>query len=186
MRGERWVFGYGSLVWRPSFPFEERAPAYVRGYARRFWQGSPDHRGTPDAPGRVATLVPDRGARCWGMAYRVESSRWPGVARALDARESGGFARLALPLEFAGPPREAAVAVVYVADEGNPNFLGPAPARDIARQVRRSRGQSGTNAEYVLRLAQMLREHDVEDSHVVEIAALVAEPPEAAGEGRAS
>jgi cation transport regulator ChaC len=41
----RCVFGYGSLVWRPAFPHVERRPACLHGWARRFWQGSPDHRG---------------------------------------------------------------------------------------------------------------------------------------------
>ena len=56
--GARWIFGYGSLVWRPAFPHAERRAANVRGWVRRFWQGSPEHRGVRDAPGRVLTLAP--------------------------------------------------------------------------------------------------------------------------------
>jgi cation transport regulator ChaC len=44
MREELWIFGYGSLVWRPAFPFAERRGAWI-GFARRFWQSSTDHRG---------------------------------------------------------------------------------------------------------------------------------------------
>ncbi len=81
---ERWIFGYGSLVWRPAFDHVEQAPGFVRGFARRLWQGSPDHRGVPNAPGRVVTLVPEADAVCWGMGYRVEPGAWEEVLRVLD------------------------------------------------------------------------------------------------------
>lgn len=171
--GVRWIFGYGSLVWRPAFPFEERVPASIAGWARRFWQGSPDHRGVPEAPGRVVTLVAEPGARCGGLAYRVRPGHWPAVLEALDLRESGGFERLRLPLRFAEPGRDPVEALVYVAGPGNPNYLGPAPSAEIARQVGASAGASGPNAEYVLRLDVSLRALGAPDDHVAEIAALL-------------
>jgi cation transport regulator ChaC len=170
----RWVFGYGSLVWRPAFVFEDRASGFIRGFARRFWQGSPDHRGVPDDPGRVVTLVPDAEAICWGMAYRVAEPVWDDVVRALDDRESGGFERYELAVGFAGEGREPVEALVYVATEGNPNFLGPAPLEEMARQVRRARGKSGTNADYVHQLALALRELGAEDEHVFGLAEAIA------------
>lgn len=66
-----WVFGYGSLIWRPGIAFRERRVARIRGWTRRFWQGSHDHRGLPHAPRRVVTLVPEPGASCEGVAFRV-------------------------------------------------------------------------------------------------------------------
>jgi cation transport regulator ChaC len=173
---ERWVFGYGSLVWRPAFAFEDRAPGFVRGFSRRFWQGSPDHRGAPDDPGRVVTLVPDASAVCWGMAYRVAVPAWEEVVRALDDRESGGFERYELSVRFRDGARAPVEALVYVAAEGNPNFLGPAPMSEMVRQVRRARGKSGTNADYVQRLAVSLRDLGAEDEHVFALAEEIVRP----------
>lgn len=167
---ERWIFGYGSLVWRPGFDHLERSPGYIRDFARRFWQGSPDHRGVPEAPGRVVTLAPQPGTICRGMGYRVAPESWQDVLRLLDDRESGGFERIAVELYFSDASRSAAPALVYVAQAGNPNFLGPAPLGEMVAQIRRARGKSGSNAEYLLRLAGALRELDVEDEHVFDLA----------------
>ncbi len=171
---ERWIFGYGSLVWRPAFDHVEQAPGFLRGFARRLWQGSPDHRGVPNAPGRVVTLVPEADAVCWGMGYRVEPGAWEEVLRALDERESGGFERLCLELDFGTAGRPPVRALVYVAPSGNPNFLGPAALDEMASQILRARGKSGSNAEYVLRLASALRELDAEDEHVFAVASRLA------------
>jgi cation transport regulator ChaC len=171
--GEHWVFGYGSLVWRPGFPHVESAPAHVRGYSRRFWQGSPDHRGVPQAPGRVVTLVPEPGAVCWGVVYRIAPADWETVLRDLDVREIGGFARRTVSVAF-GDGRPAATALTWVAGEGNPNYLGSAPLEDIADQIRRCGGRSGSNVEYALRLAAWLRANDARDDHVLAVAELVA------------
>lgn len=168
-----WVFGYGSLMWRPGFRHRERRPARAEGWARRFWQGSTDHRGVPGAPGRVVTLLPQTGAHCWGMAFRVDPELRPRVLAELDHRERGGFERIVLEVYLADHgPRVAALS--YVAFEDNPNYLGPAPLDALAAQVRRSRGPSGSNVEYVLELARALRGLAVADSHVFDLAERLA------------
>ncbi len=169
-----WIFGYGSLVWRPDFSFAERRSAWLEGFTRRFWQGSTDHRGRPGAPGRVVTLVRDGGVRCAGVAYRLEESRADGILADLDHRERGGYDRLEVELAT-GQGRVAGL--LYLASHANPNYLGPAPLPDIAAQVRGAEGPSGTNLEYVLRLAAALREIGAEDPHVFELEALVSGSP---------
>jgi cation transport regulator ChaC len=169
-----WIFGYGSLIWRPSFPFVERRAAILHGYARRFWQGSTDHRGVPGAPGRVVTLVPEAAAACWGAAYAIERHAADEVIAHLDHREKGGYERRDVELALPGDAERLGGAVVYLATPGNPNYLGPAPLDAIARQVRAARGPSGANREYVLRLAASLRELGAEDAHVFALEALVA------------
>lgn len=166
-----WIYAYGSLTWRPSFSWVERRPAFVRGWARRFWQGSPDHRGVPDAPGRVVTLVEAEGATCGGCAYRITPEESGGILAELDHRERAGFLRRLLPV-FPGAAHEVpfAEAITYVADVTNPWFLGELPEAEIAALVRTRRGPSGPNDEYVLRLAETLAELGVDDAHVEAIA----------------
>jgi cation transport regulator ChaC len=168
-----WIFGYGSLLWRPAFPYEERRVGFVEGFARRFWQGSTDHRGVPGAPGRVVTLVPDAGERCWGAAFRVASADREQVLGQLDYRERGGFERLEVDVHAAGEPHASLRALLYIAGPANPNYLGPAPPEAIAAQVEGAHGPSGSNLDYVRGLFDALEEMGVEDSHVTSIVALL-------------
>lgn len=171
MSAERWIFGYGSLVWRPAFDYLERRRARLLGYARRFWQGSTDHRGVPGAPGRVVTLVRAAGSQTAGMAYRVSDTVWTEVLAKLDHREKGGYERHEVELHAA----DGAVlpGLVYLASADNENYLGPASADVIVAQIDRARGPSGPNDEYLLRLEHWLREAGEHDPHVFELAGLL-------------
>src|SRR5210317_2240522 len=84
-----WLFGYGSLIYLVDFPYLEAKPASIKGWSRRFWQGSHDHRGTEARPGRVVTLIEDAEAVCGGIAYLVEAP----VFEQLDEREKNGYLR---------------------------------------------------------------------------------------------
>ena len=173
MNDGHWIFGYGSLVWRPDFPFAERHHAVIEGWARRFWQGSTDHRGVPGAPGRVVTLVAEPHGRCSGTAYRVDDGVIEGVINTLEYREKGGYRREKIEILLCDRTPSGVKGVVYIATPGNPNYLGPAPLDDIAAQILRSEGPSGHNIEYVTRLAASLRLMEADDAHVFELERLV-------------
>ena len=167
-----WIFGYGSLVWRPSFTYEDRRPAWIKGWKRRFWQGSTDHRGVPGAPGRVVTLVADPDSTCWGVAYGLRESVAAGVIDQLDFRERGGYRRVELQAFFPGGTQVPALS--YFASRENENYLGPAPLQEIARQVKSASGPSGSNVEYVRELAEAMRTIGTQDDHLFELEELLA------------
>lgn len=160
-----WLFGYGSLIWKADFPFLERRPAWIHGWSRRFWQGSHDHRGTPDAPGRVVTLSRDPDARCDGMAYRIQ----PEVLAQLDIREKNGYLRELVPVYL--DEGQAVEGLIYLATEDNAAFLGEASLAVMASQIDLARGPSGSNRDYLLNLERALHELGVVDHHVSALAA---------------
>ncbi|WP_445621126.1 gamma-glutamylcyclotransferase [Kushneria sp. Sum13] len=155
-----WLFGYGSLIYKTGFAFKARRPASIRGWTRRFWQGSHDHRGTLEWPGRVATLVPREDAVCHGMAYLIT----PDVLEGLDVREKNGYLRVVTDLYF--DDGERSEALVYMATEGNEAWLGEASALEIAQQISTAVGPSGPNRDYLLMLADSIRDMGHDDAHV--------------------
>jgi cation transport protein ChaC len=164
-----WLFGYGSLIYKTDFAYLDAKPACIYGWERRFWQGSHDHRGTPQAPGRVLTLVEVPGARCVGMAYQVT----PDTFEHLDHREKNGYLRVFTPLHWlddSGNSKQGETeGIVYLATPDNAAYLGPASDSDIAAHIARSAGPSGPNNEYVFKLAQALRDMNEHDEHVFAI-----------------
>ena len=85
LESDLWVFGYGSLMWRPGFEFVEQVPARLIGEHRALCVYSFDHRGTPEQPGLVLGL--DRGGACRGIAYRVAGSARRDTVQYLRDRE---------------------------------------------------------------------------------------------------
>lgn len=157
-----WVFGYGSLIWRQDFPYLDARRAYIEGWARRFWQGSHDHRGIHNDPGRVVTLIEANDERCYGRAFLIK----PNVFEHLDQREINGYKRDEVEIYF---DDGRASGVVYYAPTENFAFLGNAPPDEMVAQINRCVGRSGRNADYVLELARALRNLNVSDPNVFEL-----------------
>ena len=166
-----WIFGYGSIIWKPEFEFEEQKLARLQGYKRRFWQGSTDHRGVPGDPGRVVTLLPEEGSSLWGVAFRLRDEVYEPVLERLDHREKNGYDRRHLEVEFADGG--SIKVLIYMATAENPHYLGPASYEDMAAQILRCQGPSGTNIEYLERLHLALLEYGVQDAHLVRLWAAV-------------
>jgi cation transport protein ChaC len=169
-----WVFGYGSLIWRPAMTYVARRASRIAGWRRQFWQASTDHRGTIEAPGRVLTLVESDGA-VWGMAYAIAPAAWPEIEAALELREQQGYARLTVDLglaagEQAGPIVETVAGLLYVATPANPYFVGPESLEATAEIVLRSHGPSGGNVDYVLELDRALAAMGAADPEVSALA----------------
>ena len=160
---EIWLFGYGSLIYKVDFPILDSRPASIEGWKRRFWQGSHDHRGTPEKPGRVATLIEAAGEQCFGMAYQVTEEEF----EHLDHREKNGYLRFEVDINFTDSnPLQSKKGLVYIAPTDNEAFLGSASELDIAKHISQSCGPSGDNSEYVYLLVRALKEMGVDDPHL--------------------
>ena len=149
----------------------EQRTAFLPGYERRFWQGSHDHRGTPERPGRVVTLTPVAGASCVGAAYLIDAEVVQETFEQLDHREKNGYERFEVSLHF--DTGDVEPGLVYMAVEGNFAFAGEAPMMDIAKVIHQAHGPSGANKDYLFNLAEALRQLEVIEPHVFELEALV-------------
>ncbi|XP_030248061.1 glutathione-specific gamma-glutamylcyclotransferase 1-like [Sparus aurata] len=170
-----WIFGYGSLVWKPGFAYKKSKIGYITGYKRRFWHGDDFYRGNKDMPGRVATLVEDQEACTWGVAYEVTDSQVEESLQYLNMREVmlGGYRTKMVEFIPKEQGQAPLLALVYIATSDNPIYLGPASDKEIAAQIAACRGSTGHNSEYLVRLAEFMRLYcpEVEDEHLFSIEA---------------
>jgi len=142
-----WVFGYGSLMWRPGFPFVERRHAHVHGYHRSLCVLSHVHRGTPDHPGLVMGL--DRGGRCHGVAFRVERTEAEATVHYLREREQVTAVYLERRLPVRLDDGRSVSALAYVVDKRHEQYAGRLSFEEVLKLVRQGQGVSGANPDYV-------------------------------------
>lgn len=159
-------------MWKVDFPYEEKKLGYIKGYKRRFYQNSTDHRGTPENPGRVVTIIPaDEHFYVYGIAYRIHKSDIEKVVAHLDYREKGGYERKSVVFYPFNQEDGSFKITLYLGDNNNVNYAGPADIKQIAEQVYKCEGPSGHNSEYVLKLASAMKScfPGVHDDHLFSI-----------------
>lgn len=162
-----WVFGYGSLIWKPGFPFIRQVPALLNGAHRSLCIYSHRHRGTEAQPGLVFGLV--RGGSCRGMGFEVEDKRWPEVVDYLREREldKGVYREQLRPIRVDGVG--AADALVFLVDEKHAQYAGRLEIAEQARLVCAGHGESGPNTEYVIETAKILASLGIRDRYLDEL-----------------
>ena len=176
-----WVFGYGSLMWRPGFDFEERTLATVRGYHRALCVYSHVHRGTPERPGLVLGL--DRGGACKGVAFRVAAANAASTIAYLRAREQPNKVYLEIALKASLADGRKVVAMCYAVDRRHGQYAGALDLDTIERLVRQGAGISGENPDYVRSTFEHMNQIGVTD---VRLSALVDRLDAALGHHAAS
>ena len=164
LRGDLWVFGYGSLMWRPGFAYKEAVPARIIGAQRRLCVYSVVHRGTRRRPGLVLGLEP--GGACDGMAFRIRPVDARAVRAYLRAREQVTmvYRETAGILELQTGMRERVRALCFMVDTAHPQYAGDLPLERQVHLVRRSHGRAGPNIEYIANTVRHLRESGIHDA----------------------
>jgi cation transport protein ChaC len=147
---ELWVFGYGSLIWRPGFEYLERASARLTGAHRALCVFSHVHRGTPERPGLVLGL--DYGGACRGVAYRIAAKKRTATIEYLRGREqvTSVYRETLRSVTLLTEPQRRISALVYMIDRGHRQYAGRLDLASQLHLVRQGHGQSGPNREYVL------------------------------------
>lgn len=185
-KGALWVFGYGSLMWRPGFDFIEQVPARLIGEHRALCVYSFDHRGTPEKPGLVLGL--DRGGACRGVAFRVAAEHRSSTVEYLRSREqtTNVYREVMRSVWLENEPRERVSALTYVVDRGHVQYAGRLPLADQLRHVIQGHGRSGNNRDYVLSTVKSIEAQGFRDSQLHQLALMLHDnahslhrPPEA-------
>ncbi len=175
--GDFWVFGYGSLIWRPGFAHVETRRARLYGYRRSLCVYSFVHRGTRERPGLVLGL--DRGGSCIGLAFRVPGELRDEVLSYLRERElvTSVYLERVLDISLDGngaAAGESVKAVAYIVDRQHEQYAGGLDAAHAASVIRGAVGRSGNNEDYVLSTLEHLRALGIRDHWLEEVAKGVA------------
>ena len=174
IQDDLWVFGYGSLMWRPGFSFAERHLARLKGYSRRFCLLSMRYRGTPERPGLVLGL--QAGGGCTGIAYRVPTKAVSETRAYLTEREMVSYAYdegfQPVTLQSGGKIVDA---LCYIPQTDHRQFAGDLSPEIQADRIATCVGPAGTNAEYLFNTMAHLRELQVDEPVLEQLETMVRE-----------
>jgi cation transport protein ChaC len=172
-KSDLWVFGYGSLMWRPGFEFIEQVPARLIGEHRALCVYSFDHRGTPEKPGLVLGL--DRGGACRGIAFRVAAKHRSDSIDYLRSREQTTkvYREVMRSVWLEDEARQRVSALAYVVDRGHVQYAGRLSLAEQLRHVQQGHGRSGNNRDYVLSTVKSIEAQGFRDTQLHQLAALL-------------
>ena len=172
-KGDLWVFGYGSLMWRPGFDFIERLPARLIGEHRALCVYSFVHRGTPEKPGLVLGL--DRGGACRGVAFRIAEKHRGGTIAYLREREqvTSVYREVMRSVWLENEARQRVSALTYVVDRSHVQYAGRLSLAEQLRHVQQGHGRSGVNRDYVLSTVTAIEAAGFRDSQLHQLAAML-------------
>ncbi|MRD46489.1 gamma-glutamylcyclotransferase [Caenimonas koreensis DSM 17982] len=169
-REDLWVFGYGSLIWRPEFEFEERRPAKVHGWHRALKMWSRINRGTPERPGLVFGML--SGGSCQGMVFRIARAQGREVLAQLWAREMSLAVYDPRWLEChtqSGPVK----ALAFTLSRKSPQHTGVLSEEEYRRIFMEASGIYGTTHEYAHRTLEELKRHNIHDRGLEKLLKLI-------------
>jgi cation transport protein ChaC len=168
-----WVFGYGSLMWRPGFEFVEQVQARLIGEHRALCVYSFDHRGTPEQPGLVLGL--DRGGACRGVAFRVAPELRGKTVEYLRGREqtTNVYREVSRSVWLGNEARQRVSALTYVVDRGHVQYAGRLSLAEQLRFVQQGHGRSGNNRDYVLSTVRSMEARGFRDEQLHRLALML-------------
>jgi cation transport protein ChaC len=171
--GDLWVFGYGSLIWRPGFEYVQRVPARLVGEHRALCVYSFDHRGTAERPGLVLGL--DRGGACRGIAFRIAAALRHDTIAYLRGREQTThvYREVKRSVWLDNEPRRRISALTYVVDRGHVQYAGRLPLSEQLRIVQQGHGRSGHNRDYVLSTVKAIEAEGFRDAQLHQLALML-------------
>ena len=170
-----WVFGYGSLIWKPGFDPAETILARLPGYARSFCMRSIHHRGSVEKPGLVLALDQRAGAVCDGLALAAHDDQADAVLAYLRERELVTHVYLERVKQVQLADGRRVNALCYVIDRTHHQYAGHLHPDEALPYVRTATGISGPNIEYVLNTVDHLKSLGIRDHWLESVARLLRE-----------